>query len=106
MAVIDGLLAGEPRARAAEALLTVSKGAALGEAGLAALRAYDDAPLPSGLPLQLAVAELWQRGGGADRRLEDRLDLTRREGPGRAGVPAVRLHPGQPHCAERVCAPG
>lgn len=63
MTVVNGLLTDERRARAAEALFTVSQGAELDEAGLAALRAYDDADLRDGLPLQLAVAELWQREG-------------------------------------------
>jgi 2-keto-4-pentenoate hydratase len=58
------LLADERRARAAQALLGAAQGRPFDDAGLAALRAYDGADLAQeGLPLQLAVAELWRQAG-------------------------------------------
>jgi 2-oxo-3-hexenedioate decarboxylase len=55
--------ADERRARAALALLAASKGGPLGEDDVAALRAYDGLDPREGLPLQLALADLWRHGG-------------------------------------------
>jgi 2-keto-4-pentenoate hydratase len=51
------------RARAAEALLALSKGAEPTPEDLASLHAYDDSDGREGLDLQLAVLELWRRSG-------------------------------------------
>lgn len=57
------LLADERRGPAARTLLAAAQGRQLDEAGLAALHAYDDVDQGEGLPLQLAVAELWHEAG-------------------------------------------
>jgi 2-oxo-3-hexenedioate decarboxylase len=55
--------ASKRRDRAAVALLAASQGNPLTADDLAALHAYDGLDLREGLPLQLALAELWRRGG-------------------------------------------
>jgi 2-oxo-3-hexenedioate decarboxylase len=58
-----GVAADERRDRAARALLAASQGDPLTAGELAALHAYDGLDLREGLPLQLALADLWRRGG-------------------------------------------
>jgi 2-keto-4-pentenoate hydratase len=63
MTASPAVAAGERRARAARALLSASRGEPLDEADVAALRAYDGLDSRDGLPLQLALADLWRRDG-------------------------------------------
>jgi 2-keto-4-pentenoate hydratase len=58
-----GVAADQRRDRAAQAQLAASKGEPLSDDDVAALHAYDGHDLRDGLPLQLALAGLWQRGG-------------------------------------------
>lgn len=53
----------EARGRAAEALLSISRGNALTEQDMDHLHAYDDTAPREGLELQLAVLDLWRSAG-------------------------------------------